>query len=654
LAAHPQVSLGSKSNAISLPFLMVQQTPAPPPPATLPGDDQAPQQPSAPRGTVLFERKDNPNEEATPQEQEPANAKKTPDAPEGTISDAERSALAFASYDLDVHLVPAKSLLVMHAKFSVRNDGSQPLSRLALQLSSSLHWDSLTLSSTGAKLPFAQHLIDTDADHTGQAQEAIVTLPQPLQPGAVIELSSFYSGSVGLSAVRLHRIGAPSEQALSADWDQIALESTALRGFGNVLWYPTASPPVFLGEGATLFKAVGRAKLANSNATMRLRLTVEYAGEAPKMAYFCGAGEPMTAANDDINQPSSSAPGVALAEFPMRTLGFRVPSLFVTNESARTTGNAGIAAGFSAITAHDEALNIYEGAAAEVKPLLQDWLGDTPLVPLTILDHPGQPFEDGALLVTSLNETDQARIATTLVHSLAHGWFRSSHPWLSEGVAQFMSYLWLEKTSGREVALQQIQEQANTLAFVEPGAAKQGMAAQAGQSLILASDEVYCRTKAAAVLWMLRSIASDAALKEALHLYRKDAKRDENPREFQRVLEQTSHKDLNWFFDDWVYADKGLPDLSIANVTPRELTVRDGRGGWLIAVEVHNSGDAAVEVPVTVRSGTLTATERIRVLGGASASTRILFGGDPEEVVLNDGSIPEVTGSLHIKQLKKQ
>ena len=95
------------------------------------------------------------------------------------------------------------------------------------------------------------------------------------------------------------------------------------------------------------------------------------------------------------------------------------------------------------------------------------------------------------------------------------------------------------------------------------------------------------------------------------------------------MLEQTSHKDLGWFFDDWVYRDRGLPDLSIANVSPRELTAKDGRGGWLVAVVVHNAGDAAVEVPVTVRSGTLTTTERIRVLGGASTSTRILFEGDP-------------------------
>ena len=87
----------------------------------------------------------------------------------------------------------------------------------------------------------------------------------------------------------------------------------------------------------------------------------------------------------------------------------------------------------------------------------------------------------------------------------------------------------------------------------------------------------------------------------------------------------------------------GLPDLSIANVTPRALEkVGDKGAGWLVAVEVRNDGDAAAEVPVTVRSGTLTSTERLRVPGRSSASTRIVFEGTPEEVRVNDGSVPEV------------
>ena len=121
-------------------------------------------------------------------------------------------------------------------------------------------------------LSFTVQTIDTDADHTGKATEAVVSLPQPLQPGASLELTSFYSGEVTQSAERLERIGAPLDQAARADWDQISPEWTALRGFGNVLWYPTAAAPVFLGDGAKLFQSVGQTKLQQAAATIRLRL----------------------------------------------------------------------------------------------------------------------------------------------------------------------------------------------------------------------------------------------------------------------------------------------------------------------------------------------------------------------------------------------
>ncbi len=150
---------------------------------------------------------------------------------------------------------------------------------------------------------------------------------------------------------------------------------------------------------------------------------------------------------------------------------------------------------------------------------------------------------------------------------------------------------------------------------------------------------------------MLRSLVGDEALQHALHAYRA-GKLDSDPRQFQRVLEQTSKRDLRWFFDDWVYRDKGLPDLTIASVTPRPLDqIGDKGSGWLVAIEVRNDGGAVADVPVTVRSGTLTATQRLRIPALSSASTRIVFEGTPAEVLVNDGSVPEVSSSLHTKQI---
>jgi hypothetical protein len=321
--------------------------------------------------------------------------------------------------------------------------------------------------------------------------------------------------------------------------------------------------------------------------------------------------------------------------------------LFVTDRAGTVTDNTLI----SAVTDHYDALPSFGAAASTVQPLLTDWLGTGPLGMLNILDQDGQPFEDDALLVAPIRAAAPDVLAPSLAHSLAHAWFGSSHVWLDEGVAQWMSLLWMEQSQGRAVTVEHLEQEAQTLALAEPAATLNPNSAVEGQSLIGASDEIFYRTKAAAVLWMLRSIVGDDALKQALKVYRTD-KLDGDPKEFQRVLERSAKRDLGWFFDDWVYHDRGLPDLSIASVSPRAFENLAGKGaGWLVAVEVRNDGGAAAEVPVTVRSGTLTTTQRLRIPGRSSASTRILFESTPEEVLVNDGTVPEVAASIHTKQI---
>ncbi|MGH9597951.1 MAG: hypothetical protein ACRD3K_14245, partial [Edaphobacter sp.] len=275
------------------PFAISQtppQTPAQTPtqtPTQTPQSDQT--NPATPHGKILFNRdQDNPQAEKN-------HAPKQPAATEPTVpvTDAERAFLTFTAYDLDVHLVPAQSHLAVHARFSVKNTGKAPLPRLVFQISSSLHWETFATDTAGhlATLPFTVETTNTDADHTGKATEAVVTLPQSLEPGATLELTTLYSGEITQSANRLERIGAPADQAARADWDQITSTWIALRGYGNVLWYPTAAPPAFLGDEAKLFQSVGQTKLQQAAATIHLRLTMEYVGDAPDAAFFCGHRE---------------------------------------------------------------------------------------------------------------------------------------------------------------------------------------------------------------------------------------------------------------------------------------------------------------------------------------------------------------------------
>jgi hypothetical protein len=654
--------------------LLRAQTPATTPEQT-PTPEEAPQppsaqpdapQPSLPGGTILFSRDANsPGSSPSPPPAQPQPA--TLDQNDLlAVTDAERDALTFTAYDLDLHLTPASAAMSAHAVLTVKNDGAAPLSRLVLQITSSMHWDAFSIA--GAPLKFAVRLVDTDADHTGQAQEAVVTLPGPLAPGASIAVTALYSGAIAPSAARLERIGAPADQALAEDWDAIATNGTALRGFGNVLWVPVAAPPLFLGDGDRLFQAVGSARLRESAATVRLRLAIEYLGDPPDEAFFCGQRQQLKAISDNSNLPEAEAPGIATAVFAAHPLGFRTLDLFVAGHPPSETGTAANPGLISAVTDHYDALPAYSAAAALVEPMLVDWFGPGVQTALTVLDHPGQPFEDDALLVRPMRAADPATLAPSLAHSLTHAWIHSTHPWIDEGLAQFMALVWTERTHGRAAALAALQDAAPALALAEPEVPVSAedrpaslpsssptpapSVSVAGESLAAATGDIFYRTKAAAVWWMLRAIVGDGALKQVLQAYRSDARLDLDPEGLERAIEKSSGKDLRWFFNDWVYRDRGLPDLTIAAVTPSQLESRAGLpAGWLVAVEVRNDGYVAAEVPVTVRSGNAAQTQRLRIPGRSSASTRVVFAGRPDQVQVNDGSVPETRTSIHTRDL---
>jgi hypothetical protein len=96
-----------------------------------------------------------------------------------------------------------------------------------------------------------------------------------------------------------------------------------------------------------------------------------------------------------------------------------------------------------------------------------------------------------------------------------------------------------------------------------------------------------------------------------------------------------------------VDADKGLPELTVEGAFPSAAAA----GNWLVAVNLANSGYASAEVPVTVRSGSDSVTQRVLVPARGKAVQRILIQGKPVEVQVNDGTVPETQASVHIAKL---
>lgn len=632
---------------VCLAFAALAQAPAPQQsPASAQAPAAAPEAAPAGNGQVIFSRSADENGNVTTQTGAAAQPAAL-NAAEPTATDAERLAVGFTHLNLDVRLHPADHRIAVRALITVRNAGAVPLARLPLQLSSSLHWDQIRMAGRNASFPVAT--LNSDADHTGQLHEAALPLATPLAPGASLDLDVAYSGTIEASARRLTAIGAPEAVALHSDWDEIAPAFTGLRGFGNVVWYPVASVPIVLGDGARLFNEIGRHKLSLTGARFSLHLTVEFPrGDVPTVALVNGL--PVALAVSEEHSLDPTLEGIATASTGPATLGFDAPSLFVAERESHSAGEH-----IAAWTLPDEpaAAGRWADAAAVVAPTVQRWLGPAPRDPVTLLSLPDSadaPFETGALLVTALGQVPNERIAGNLAHLLAHAYAQSAarpaSAWLNEGLATFVESIWVEHTQGRDQALQFLESSRTALALAEPSSPGE----RPGTPLARAIAPAYYRTKAAYVLWMLRDLVGDEALGSALRACLlppagQGSATAQAPCSLQSELRLAAQqRDLSWFFADWVDADKGLPDLSIAGVFPSAAS----NGTYLVAVRIANAGYAATEIPVTVTSTVSPVTERVLVPARGEITQRILVTGAPTQVQVNDGIVPETEASVHI------
>jgi aminopeptidase N len=134
---------------------------------------------------------------------------------------------------------------------------------------------------------------------------------------------------------------------------------------------------------------------------------------------------------------------------------------------------------------------------------------------------------------------------------------------------------------------------------------------------------------------MLRDMVGDQALKKALASYRPE--QDTEPSYMQHLIQAQTQRDLGWFFDDWVYRDRGLPDFKVASA----FTHQTSPDNYLLTIAVDNLGAAGAEVPVTVRFASGVVTKKLVVRGKSNAVIRLEVPKPPEEIVVNDDSVPE-------------
>lgn len=537
----------------------------------------------------------------------------------------DREAFTFTNYDLNVRIEPGQQRLGVRGKITLRNDSSTPQKVAVLQISSSLAWRAITIDG---KVPqFVLEPYTSDIDHTGALSEAIVTLPKEIAPHGTVDLDIGYEGVITLDATRLTRIGAPDDTAKSSDWDQIGTNFTAVRGIGYVAWYPIATVSANLSDGDSLSEELGRWKQREARSQMLVRVAVDRGnGPAPQI-FFGGTLCPVKL------HENAGVEGHVEAECSSHTLKLSTPTLVIADYKTIEKPASNV---FYLPDEGNLAMS-YASQSETLVPLITNWFGPLPgkLLIADLPDPDAAPFGSGSLLLIPLGSPGAERSGLAVAYQLAHVAFWSFRPWIDEGLAHFAQALYLEQEKGRQTALDYMAAHRGALVHVESSAGESQSSNASSRSLIDTADEQLYGSKAMSVWWMLRDIIGESALKKAISLYR--PAQDHDPSYMPRLIQAQTQRDLSWFFDDWVYHDRGLPDFKVESA----FAAKTLHGTFMVTVTVDNLGNAGAEVPVTVKFPGGELAQRLEVHGKNRGTIRIETPASPQEIVVNDGSVPE-------------
>jgi hypothetical protein len=540
----------------------------------------------------------------------------------------DREAFTFTKYDLNVRIEPEQQRLGVRGKIVLRNDSDIPQQNLSLQISSTLNWSSIQIE--GKPATFLSQAYTSDIDHTGALTEAIITLPKAIAPKQTIELEIGYEGIIPQDTARLTRIGVPADVAKHSDWDQIEPSFAAMRGVGYVAWYPIATVAASLSEGNSVFETVGRWKEREPQAEMKIIVSSSRSGTENPPQVVCG-GEQIDRGTMEPGPGKS-----ATIECSYGAIGRAVPSFAIGNYSVVDRENISI----HFLSDHKSRAENYALAAEQASPFVNKWFGDhreksdVKAQVVEIPDSSAAPFESGNILLMPLTEKDTGPLLSA-IQQLTHLVFPSPREWICDGLASYAQARYVQEEEGRDAAIAYLKHHRDSLIQAEKQAATGDRNKAAANSLINSPDEFYVQAKAMNVWWMLRDMIGEDALTAALHNYK--AADDKDASYMQKLIRAQAHRDLEWFFDDWVYRDRGLPDFHIVSVYPRQLL----SGGYMVTVTVENLGDAAAEVPVTLHMEKAEASEQLVVPGKSRASVRIQAATLPQTITVNDGGVPE-------------
>ena len=184
-----------------------------------------------------------------------------------------------------------------------------------------------------------------------------------------------------------------------------------------------------------------------------------------------------------------------------------------------------------------------------------------------------------------------------VAHELAHQWFGDlvtcrdwGEGWLNEGFATYSEYLWREHREGRDAADLELDEWAEMYFGEDSGRYRRTIATKHYEEPIDIFDH-HLYEKGGRVLHMLRHVVGDDAFRRALaHYLGKHRHGVVESRDLARAVEESTGKNLDWFFSQWVIDGAGHPELSVE--------IRWDAGERLATVTVEQTQKSDATTPV--------------------------------------------------------
>jgi hypothetical protein len=538
----------------------------------------------------------------------------------------DREAFSITNYDLNLQIEPEQHRLGARGKITLRNETPTAQKIAVLQISSSLDWRAIRAADK--MLQFVTQPYTSDIDHTGSLSEAVITLPQEIAPHRTIELEVAYEGVILLDTTRLTRIGTPEGVAKNSDWDRIDTDFTAVRGVGYVAWYPIVAASANLSDGDSLFETLGRWKTREAGSTMKIKFAV--AADYPSTPEILLGGLICPATSFEATSQTNQ---LWFAECVSDRLGLNVPTFVIA--AYQMVEQPGLEIRY--LPGHIAAATSFADFAKVAVPMVSEWFGTAreraKIADLLYSD--AAPFESGAFLLTPLSTSDPKLAGLSATHQLTHASFLSFRPWIEEGLAHFAQVLYLEQQKGRPSALEYMGRHRSALAKIELTTTALDAEQEKSRSLVNTISEELYRSKAMCVWWMLRDLIGDSALKKAIAAYKSE--QDNDPSYMPRLIAAQTQRDLEWFFDNWVYHDRGLPDFKVESAFAASTPTKS----FLLTITLDNLGTAGAEVPVTIKFAGGEVTKRVEIRSKSKATFRVETPAAPQEIRVNDDSVPE-------------